>query len=132
PQFKFYQEFVQKVLAVVPATIEVSGLGQDSSRENLLLLGLVRSAFPDARNVIGTARSYGIFALVAGQVGYALSDTFNDVFDQLTSRSSLLAPGLVVARETSEQLAESAGDTLARVEESLLAVRDELDINIIT
>jgi len=132
PQFKFYQEFVQKVLAVVPATIEVSGLGQDSSRENLLLLGLVRSAFPDARNVIGTARSYGIFALVDGQVGYALSDTFNEVFDQLTNRSSLLAPGLVVARETSEQLAESAGGTLARVEQSLLAVRDELDINIIT
>lgn len=132
PQFKFYQEFVQKVVALLPATIEVSGLGQDSSRENLLLLGLVRSAFPDARNVIGSARSYGIFALVDGQVGFALSDTFNEVFDQLTNRSSLLAPSLVVARETSEQLAQSAGGTLARVEESLLAVREELDINIIT
>ena len=132
PQFKLYQEFVQKVVALLPATIEVSGLGQDSSRENLLLLGLIRSAFPDARNVIGSARSYGIFALVDGQVGFTLSDTFNEVFDQLTNRSSLLAPSLVVARETSEQLAQSAGGTLARVEESLLAVREELDVNIIT
>jgi len=132
PQFKYYQEFVQKVMALLPATIEISGLGQDASRENLLLLGLVRSALPEARTVVGRARSYGIFALVEGQVGYALSETLNEIYDQLTNRSSLLSPALSVAVEASPQLAESASGALTRTEESLMTVRDELDLNVIT
>ena len=132
PQFKYYQEFVQKVMALLPATIEISGLGQDASRENLLLLGLVGSALPESRTVVGGARSYGIFALVEGQVGYALSETLNEIYDQLTNRSSLLSPALSVAVEASPQLAESASGALTRTEESLMTVRDELDLNVIT
>lgn len=132
PQFKYYQEFVQKVMALLPATIEISGLGQDASRENLLLLGLVRSALPEARTAIGRARSYGVFALVEGQVGYALSETLNEIYDQLTNRSSLLSPALMVAAEASPWFSEAAGGELKRVEESLLAVRDELDVSVIT
>lgn len=129
-QFKFYQEFVQKVLAVLPATMEVSGLGQDASRENQLLLGLVRDVFPDARNAIGSARSYGIFSLVEGQVGYAMSENLNEIFDRLTNRSSLLSPSLVVAKDTSPELAESPA--LPRVDGSLLVVRNALDLKVIT
>lgn len=132
PQFKFYQEFVQKVLALLPATIEISGLGQDVSRENLLLLGLVRNALPEARTVVGRARSYSIFALVDGQVGYNLSETFNEIYDQLTNQSSRLSPALSVAAETSPSLASQAGGAMSRVEESLLALRGQLDTNIIT
>lgn len=129
-QFKYYQEFVQKVVAVLPATMEVSGLGQDASRENQLLLGLVRDVFPDARNAIGSARSYGIFSLVEGQVGYAMSENLNEIFDRLTNRSSLLSPSLVVAKESSSEL---AGDpALPRVDESLLVVRNALDMQVIT
>lgn len=129
-QYKFYQEFVQKVLAVLPATMEVSGLGQDASRENQLLLGLVRDVFPDALNAIGGARSYGIFSLVDGQVGYAMSENLNEIFDRLTNRSSLLSPSLVVAKDTSSELAESSA--LPRVDGSLLVVRDALDAKVIT
>lgn len=129
-QYKYYQEFVQKVLAVLPATMEVSGLGQDASRENQLLLGLVRDVFPDARNAIGSARSYGIFSLVEGQVGYAMSENLNEIFDRLTNRSSLLSPGLVVAKEASSELAEAPA--LTRVDGSLLVVRDALDTQVIT
>ena len=132
PQFKYYHEFVQKVLALLPATIEISGLGQDASRENLLLLGLVRNAIPEARAVVGRARSYGIFALVDGQVGYNLSEILNEIYDQLTNRSSLLSPALSVAAETSPRLANEAGGALARVDESLMALREQLDMNIIT
>ncbi|MGC8121522.1 methyl-accepting chemotaxis protein [Marinobacter sp. VGCF2001] len=132
PQFKYYQEFVQKVMALLPATIEISGLGQDVSRENLLLLGLIRSALPEARSAIGEARAYGIYALVEGQVGFALSESLNGIYDRLTNRSSLLLPALSVAVEASPKLAERAVGALARVEESLLAVRDELDLNVIT
>ncbi|WP_323752772.1 methyl-accepting chemotaxis protein [Marinobacter sp.] len=129
-QFKFYQEFVQKVLAVLPATMEVSGLGQDASRENQLLLGLVRDVFPDARNAIGSARSYGIFSLVEGQVGYAMSENLNGIFDRLTNRSSLLSPSLVVAKDTSSELAQSPA--LSPVDGSLLVVRKALDVQVIT
>ncbi|MCK0106392.1 methyl-accepting chemotaxis protein [Marinobacter sp. S0848L] len=129
-QYKYYQEFVQKVLAVLPATMEVSGLGQDASRENQLLLGLVRDVFPDARNAMGSARSYGIFSLVEGQVGYAMSENLNEIFDRLTNRSSLLSPSLVVAKEASSELADAPA--LSRVGGSLLVVRDALDMQVIT
>lgn len=132
PQFKYYQQFVQKVRAMLSATIEISGLGQDASRENLLLLGLVREALPDARGIIGRARSFGIFALLEGQVGYSLSDGLNEIYDGLTNRTSLLGPALTVALDASPALEQAAGGAVEGILESLIVVRDELDINIIT
>ncbi len=130
-QYTYFQEFVQKVRALLPATIEISGLGQDSSRENQLLLGLVREALPDARNVMGQARSYGMFALVEGQVGYALSETLNEIYDQLTNRASLLEPAIAVAAESSSRLRAEAGDAIENVNASLLEIRQVLDLNVI-
>jgi len=132
PQFKYYQEFVQKAQALLSATIEISGLGQGASRENQLVLGLVRDSLPAARTVIGRARSYGIFALVEGQVGYALSETLNEIYDQLTNRSSLLSPALALASEASPAYSEQAGKAIQRVDESLMVVREQLDLNVIT
>ncbi len=132
PQFKYYQEFVQKAQALLPATIELSGLGQGTSRENQLILGLLRDSLPAARTVIGRAKSYGMFALVEGQVGYALSETLNEVYDQLTNRSSLLSPALSVVSESSPDLVNQAGDAIARVDESPMVIRGQLDQNVIT
>lgn len=132
PQFKYYQEFVQKVRALLSATIEISGLGQDSSRDNLLLLGLVRESLPDARHAIGRARAFGTFALVEGQVGYNLSDGLNEIYDELTNRASLIAPALAVALDASPRLSREASDTVDSINNSLMAIRDELDVNIIT
>lgn len=132
PQFKYYQEFVQKVVALLPATVEISGLGQDSSRQNQLLLGLAREALPEARSVVGQARSYGSFALVEGQVGYALSEVLNSIYDRLTNRASLLAPALAVATEASDQLSAQAGNSIDQVNESLTVVRDLLELNVIS
>ena len=132
PQFKYYQEFVQKAQALLSATIEISGLGQGASRENQLILGLVQDSLPAARTVIGRAKSYGIFALVEGQVGYALSETLNEIYDQLTNRTSLLSPALALASEASPALANQAGNAIQRVDESLMVVRDHLDLNVIT
>nr|WP_284048155.1 methyl-accepting chemotaxis protein [Marinobacter sp. ATCH36] len=132
PQFKYYQEFVQKVRAMLSATIEISGLGQDASRENLLLLGLLREALPDAESIIGRARSFGIFALVEGQVGYGLSDVLNEIYDQLTNRASLLGPALAVAIDTSPALAEKSGNAAKGIKGSLIDIRNELDTNVIT
>jgi methyl-accepting chemotaxis protein len=132
PQFKYYQQFVQKVRALLSATIESSGLGQDGSRENLLLLGLVNETLPDARTVIGRARAFGGSALLSGQVGYGLSDALNGIYDQLTNQASLLAPSLEVALDASPALEQSAGDEFADVAGSLIRVRDMLDINVIT
>lgn len=131
PQFKYYQQFAQKVLALLPATMELSGLGQDS-RENQVLLGLIRESLPAARGTIGQARAYGTYALVNGQVGYALSEILNETYDLLTNQTSLLAPALSVAKESSPALADKAASTMDRVSESLVTVRDAVDVNIIT
>jgi len=132
PQFKYYQEFVQKVRALESATIEISGLGQDGSRENLLLLGLVGESLPDARSVIGRGRAFGGFALLNGQVGYGLSDALNGIYDQLTNQASLFEPSLEVALDASPQLQQSASDVFEEVGGSLIRVRDLLDVNVIT
>ncbi|WP_298446794.1 methyl-accepting chemotaxis protein [uncultured Marinobacter sp.] len=131
PQFKYFQEFVQKALALIPATIETSGLGQGASRENLLILGLIRETLPDARSELGRARSYGLFALVDGQLGYALSENLNEIYDALTNRSSLLSPALTLAADASPTLAALAGTALNRVDESLLNARELLEVNVI-
>ncbi|PSF05444.1 methyl-accepting chemotaxis protein [Marinobacter fuscus] len=132
PQFKYYQEFVQKVTTLLPATIEISGLAQSDSRENALLLGLVSGTLPDARATLGRARAYGVYALVEGQVGFALSETLNGIYDQLTNQATLLSPALAGATEVSQALAAGSAGAVARVDESLTAVRDELDANVIT
>jgi methyl-accepting chemotaxis protein len=132
PQYKYYQEFVQKVRALLSSTIEISGLGQDASRQNLLMLGLIREALPDARSILGRARSFGGYALLEGQVGYNLSDVLNEIYDQLTNRASLLEPSLDVALAASPQLQSEAGSVFERLDGSLLRVRGELDSNVIT
>jgi methyl-accepting chemotaxis protein len=132
PQFKYYQEFVQKVLALIPATIEISGLGQEASRENQLLLGLIRESLPESRSAIGRARAYGTYALVDGLMGTTLSEILNEIFDQLTNRGSLLTPALAVALETSPALSASAEGVIQHVDKSLIEVQQALDVNVIT
>jgi methyl-accepting chemotaxis protein len=132
PQFKYYDEFVQKVRALVTATIEISAMGQGGARENTVLLGLVRDSLPDAREVLGQARAYGVFALLNGQVGYALSDVLNNIYDGLTNRATLLKPALDLVSEASPRTADLAGNSLIRASEGMTVVRDALDQNIIT
>ena len=132
PQFKYYQEFVQKVRALLSATIETSGLGQDASRENLLMLGLIREALPDARDILGRARAFGGYALLEGQVGYNMSEVLNEVYDQLTNRASLFGPSLEVTLDASPQLQSSAGSVFEELDGSMMRVRDALDVNVIT
>ncbi len=132
PQFTYYDEFVQKVRALVTATIEISAMGQGGARENTVLLGLVRDALPDAREVLGQARAYGVFALLNGQVGYALSDVLNNIYDGLTNQSSLLKPALGLAAQASPRAEDLAGNSFSQAAEGLTTVRDALDQNIIT
>jgi methyl-accepting chemotaxis protein len=132
PQFKYYQEFVQKAQALLSATIQISGLAQDASPENLLMLGLVKEALPDTRSILGRARSFGGYALLEGQVGYNLSDALNEIYDQLTNRASLFGPSLGVALDASPQLKRSAGSVFEKLDGSLLRARNELDVNVIT
>jgi methyl-accepting chemotaxis protein len=132
PQFTYYDEFVQKVRALVTATIEVSAMGQGGARENAVLLGLVRGSLPDSREVLGQARAYGVFALLNGQVGYALSDVLNNIYDGLTNQATFLKPSLDVASDASPRAADLAGNSFVRASEGMTAVRDALDQNIIT
>ncbi|HTN35236.1 MAG TPA: methyl-accepting chemotaxis protein [Marinobacter sp.] len=132
PQFRYYNEFVQKVSALMSATIQISGLGQETSRENQLLLGLLQESLPEARNTMGRARSYGIYALIDGQLGSSLSELLNGLFDQLTNREPLLTSALTVALDASPELAKAAENTVHRVGKSLLVAQEALDVNIIT
>ncbi|MEX0605192.1 methyl-accepting chemotaxis protein [Marinobacter sp.] len=132
PQFKYYQEFVQKVRALLSATIQISGLSQDASRENQLLLELSTYTLPNAYNMIGQARSYGMFALLEGQLGYSLGDTANEIYDGLTNLDTLLQPALRVAASGSPAFNSRGMDAIEGVSKSLGAVQLMLDEHIIT
>lgn len=132
PQFRVYQEFVQKAMALLPATVEISGLGQDSHRENQVLIRLLQQSLPRARDILGQARSFGVYSLSEGQVGYVLGEILNEIYDQLTNESSLLTPALTVAAEASPGLRRQAGEQLERVKEALPSVREALDVNVVT
>lgn len=132
PQFTYYQEFVQKARALLSGTLEISGLGHDSSSENLALLKLVEDSSQETRSVMGKARAFGIYALNEGQVGYALSDTLNEIFDEMINRQALLEPSLTMATAASTQFASRAKDTIETVSGSLTQTRELLDLNVIT
>lgn len=132
PQFKYYQEFVQKVRALLSATIQISGLARDASRENQLLLELSTHTLPTAYHVIGQARSYGLFALRDGQLGYSLGDTVNEIYDGLTNLDTLLQPALRVAASGSPEFSAQGADAIEGVSNSLSAVQRLLDEHIVT
>jgi len=132
PQFKYFQEFVEKVKALTNSTLQLSGLSQDSSHEIQLLLELSTQNLFQTASVMGEARSYGMFGLAQGSIGYNLSDSLNNIYDQLTSDNTTLQPALKVASNTVSALSRQAGDKIKVVEKSILAVRNALDSNIIT
>ncbi|MDX1757466.1 MAG: methyl-accepting chemotaxis protein [Marinobacter sp.] len=131
PQFAYYQEFVQKARGLLGATLEISGLGNDSDRENLALLKLVKESSQDTRKVLGKARAFGIYALNEGRVGYALSDVLNEIFDEMTNRQALLKPSLELATSASSQFASRGSETIEAVSQSLIQSREMLDLNVI-
>jgi methyl-accepting chemotaxis protein len=130
-QFTYNQEFVQKASTLLPATVELSGLAQTDSRENLVLLKLLGDSLPEARSAIGQARSYGIYALLEGQLSYDLGDQLNRIYDHLTNQASLLGPALTVAQEASPLLAGHAAG-VKKVSASLLQTQAFVDANVLT
>ncbi|WP_202980331.1 methyl-accepting chemotaxis protein [Marinobacter fonticola] len=131
PQFKYYQEFVQRGRSLLASTMKVSGLSQDPSPENQLLMELGVASLHDAMSAQGQVRTFAVFSLAQGQVGYALADAMNELFDRLTNLHGRLESEFQVALGSSEALNEHA-DLAGAVVQSSLAVRDALDVNVIT
>ncbi|WP_166252606.1 methyl-accepting chemotaxis protein [Marinobacter salicampi] len=132
PQFKYYHEFVQKVRALMTGTMQISGLSQDTSRSNQLMLELTTVTLPNLHSAIGRARSYGVFALVDGQLGYALGDVINEIYDSMTNLDSVVQPALTVVASASPSLENQAGNTLGEVSSSVEIVQLLVEEHIIT
>lgn len=131
-QFKYYQEFVQKVRALLASTFKVSGLAQDSLPENQLLLQVSMNLLQESASAQGQARSFAIYGLAQGQLNSTAADAMNEMFDRLTNLKTRLDSELQVASNTSDSLQSSASDLLAEVAQSPIMVRDALDTNVIT
>ena len=131
PQFKYFQQFVDKVNALTNSTLQLSGLSQDSSHQIQLMLELSSNDLLGAANTMGKARSYGMYGLVRGSIGYDLSDSLNNIYDELTSVNTKLLPALKVALNAVPQLESQAGDQVKAVEKAPKAVREILNSNVI-
>ncbi|MDX1635829.1 MAG: methyl-accepting chemotaxis protein, partial [Marinobacter sp.] len=132
PQFKYYQEFVQKVRSLMTATVQISGLSQDDSRSNQLMLELATLVLPNVHSAVGKARAYGVFALLDGQLGYALGDNINEIYDTLTTLDIQLQSALTLSTSASPALNERAGGAIAELGQSLEEAKLLLDEHIIT
>lgn len=131
PQFKYYQEFVQKARSLLASTMKVSGLAQDPLPENQLLLELGTNSLHDSMSAQGQVRAFAVYSLAQGQVGYALADAMNELFDRLTNLHSRMESEFQVALNSSQALDQHA-DLANEVVQSALTVRDALDLNVIT
>ncbi|MGP4844234.1 methyl-accepting chemotaxis protein [Marinobacter sp. 1Y8] len=132
PQFKYYQEFVQKVRALLASTLKVSGLAQDSLPENQLLLQISMNLLQESAGAEGQARAYAIYGLSQGQLDSATADSMNEMFDRLTNLKTRIDSEFQVAISASSGLEDRASDLLKKVAESPITVRDALDTNVIT
>ncbi|WP_111496643.1 methyl-accepting chemotaxis protein [Marinobacter bohaiensis] len=131
PQIGYYQEFVQKTRALLESTLKVSGLARDADPDNQMLLQLAANSVHDSASLEGRVRAFGIYALDQGTVGYALADVMNGLFDELTSLNSRIESEFQVAVGASPVLKQHA-DAIDSVVQSSVAVRDALDVNVIT
>ncbi|WP_250657628.1 methyl-accepting chemotaxis protein [Alkalimarinus coralli] len=131
-QFKYYDAFVEKSRNLVATSMQVSGLAQDSSRDIQLLLELSSGSVIDAKEVLGKARSIGIFALNDGTVNYTMSDLLNEIFDRLTSVNTSLEPSLEVALKASTEVESKLSAHAEEIKGSLIVVQDSVDLDIIT
>tara|TARA_R100001440_G_scaffold25074_6_gene40719 strand:- start:9059 stop:11056 length:1998 start_codon:yes stop_codon:yes gene_type:complete len=132
PQYKYYQEFVQKVRALLASTLKVSGLAQDSLPENQLLLQISTNLLLESAGAEGQARSYAIYGLSQGQLDSATADAMNEMFDRLTNLKTRIDSEFQVAVSASSGLEDRASNLLKKVAESPIKVRDALDTNVIT
>ena len=132
PQFKYFEEFVQKVRAFMNSTVQISGLAQDSSREVQLLLQLTTSTLVNDASVIGQARAYADFGLIQGQLGSDMADSMNAIYDRLTNQDTTQQAALNVAINSIPSLGSDSGDLLTTVKKSLIKTRTALDTNVIT
>lgn len=132
PQFKYFQEFVQKVRAFMNSTLQISGLSQDASREVQLLLQLSTSTLVDDASAIGQARAYADFGLIQGQLGSDMADSMNGIYDRLTNQDTTQQAALNVATNSVPALTNDDADLLKTVKKSLMTTRTALDNNVIT
>lgn len=132
PQFKYYNQFVQKVAALLDTTSQVSGLSQDSSKDIQLILAMNGKQLLETVEELGRARAYGAYALADGQLGYSLSELMNGIFDRLTIVETSISAAVDVLYSTSDAARAKAGDALKEISGGVVRVRDNLDEHVIS
>ena len=130
-QFKYYDEFVEKTRNLLLLTMQISGLAQDPSKEIQTLLELSSGATQDVINTLGVARSIGIFALNEGTINYAMSDSINEVFDQLAVVDRVFEPAVEVALKSSPAVSSKLSSYAEGLKGTLFPVQDSLAQDII-
>ncbi len=132
PQFRYYNQFVTRVRAMLSSIVQVSGLAQDPAREVQLLLELSGKNIVNSTDTLGYARSLGIYALNEGQVDFATSDLLNAIVDRLTNANTAFAPAMEVALNASDDTKSKLTSLSEEVGSSIMRVRSTMDENIIT
>ncbi|MDX5299296.1 MAG: methyl-accepting chemotaxis protein, partial [Gammaproteobacteria bacterium] len=132
PQFKYYNQFVQKVAALLDTTSQVSGLSQDSSKDIQLILAMNGKQLLETVEELGRVRAYGAYALADGQLGYSLSELMNGIFDRLTIVETSISAAVDVLYSTSDAARAKAGDALKEISGGVVRVRDNLDEHVIS
>ena len=132
PQLKYYDSFVQKARTLMQTVAQASGLAQDPSAVNQLLLGLGTGALQSSVDLQGRARSLAIFGLSRGRLSSRLAGAMNEYYDALTNLNTSLKAEFEVALSASGTLRETSGDLAESVVASAIRTRDALERNVIT
>lgn len=132
PQLNYYDSFVQKARILMQTATQTTGLAQDPSAANQLLLGLSTGTLQDSLDMQGRARSLAILGLVRGRLGSQMAGAMNEYYDSLTNLNASLKAGFEVLLSNSKALGDNSDDLVESVIGSALSTRDLLDENVIT
>ena len=130
-QFRYFNEFYEKVESLMATTLQVSGLSQDTSSEVHVLLELSNKYTLSAINELGHARSIGIYALQTGTLDYALGDALNAIYDRLTNLDTQLASVYEVVLESSPAINDALSKHIENLRASIQNVQTVMDQDII-
>jgi methyl-accepting chemotaxis protein len=131
-QLKYYDSFVKKARTLMQTVAQASGLAQDPSATNQLLLNLATGSVQSSLDLQGKTRAMAIFGLDRGRLGSRMAGTMNELYDALSNLNISMQAEFDVALSDSRQLSDEAGELAESVVASAIRTRDTLDVNVIT
>lgn len=130
-QYRYYQEFSNKLNSLVASNAQLSGLNQDAQSEVNALLVLNNTFLFNALETLAYARAVGSYALNESAINYVISDALNELFDELSLVDEKLKTAISHTLSVSPVLEQGFGKKITVISNSIPLILQSIDEDII-